>query len=200
MQKMHPDELHHLTGPFGKLYKSCKKYYPKLEEWSNEVCFQKKYHGGTFTGGDCKRLLECIDELEWKMMEYHDEENDSVIGLRFVAAFRALEAVRKSCFGKVLQEGWENALKNLKEEITDLKDDEDCEMSCTLKFHVLFFHAWQWCKKEGRGLGTVSTQAGEAMHSRFEKFMKRYSDPLQAVSQWNSRVLWPQPDEEGDQE
>ena len=39
--KMPPDELHHLTGPFGKLYKSCKKYNPKIEEWSTEVCFQK---------------------------------------------------------------------------------------------------------------------------------------------------------------
>ena len=122
------DELHHLTGPFGKLYNSCKIYYPKIEEWSNEVCFQKKYHGGTFTGGDCKRLLERIDELERKMMEDCDEENDSVIGLRY-EIFRALEAVKKACFGKVLQPGWEDALKKLKEEITDLKDDQDCKMS-----------------------------------------------------------------------
>ena len=68
-------------------------------------------------------------QLERKMMEDHDEENDSVIGLRFVSAFRALEAVRKACFGKVLQPGWEDALKKLKEEITDLKDDQDCKMS-----------------------------------------------------------------------
>ena len=68
------DELHHLTGPFGKLYNSCKIYYPKIEEWSNEVCFQKKYHGGTFTGGDLKKLKEEItdlkDDQDCKMSEY----------------------------------------------------------------------------------------------------------------------------------
>ena len=82
----------------------------------------------------------------------------------------------------------------------NIKDDKDCKMTCTLKFHNLFFHARQWCEKEVRGLGTVSCQAGESMHCRLEKFLARFSDKLLGLIQWNSRVLYSLPDEAGDHE
>ena len=73
----------------------------------------------------------------------------------------------------------------------NIKDDKDCKMTCTLKFHNLFFHAMQWCEKEVRG---------ESMHCRLEKFLARFSDKLLGLIQWNSRVLYSLPDEAGDHE
>ena len=73
----------------------------------------------------------------------------------------------------------------MKTEIKDLKDDEDMEMSCTPKFHILIFHVKQWCQTEieraemnqvaPRGLGKVSAQTSESMHGKFEKYLARYS-------------------------
>ena len=189
------DELHHLTGPFGKLFKSLKKHYDKIEEWADELCEMKKYQGGTFVGNDCKKLLSNIDELQRRL-----EEDQNVHGLPFIDAFRALESVRKACFGKDLQEGWREKLDDLKAIVTGLSDDKDIQMSCTLKFHILFFHVKCWCEKEQQGLGVVSTQTGESMHCRFDKFSKRFGkDYLRAVVQWNGKVLWALPDDEGDQ-
>ena len=65
-------------------------------------------------------------------------ENFKVI--QFVSAFRALNEVRKAVFSTGLKDNWEETLDNLKHEIKDLKDDEDMEMSCTPKFHILIFH------------------------------------------------------------
>ena len=80
--EMPPDELHHLTGPFGKLYHCNRIVYPKIDEWSDELCEMKKYHSGTFVGNDCVKLLENIDELD-RMMR----ADNCVEGLLFIPAF-----------------------------------------------------------------------------------------------------------------
>ena len=94
-------------------------------------------------------------------------------------------------FGQHLEEGWEDKLDHLKETVTDLIDEEDCvKMSCTLKFHVLFCEVRLWCRQEKRGLGQVSTQTGESMHCRLEKFLERFKGrELEGIIQWNSSCL-----------
>ena len=173
---MPPDELHHLTGPFDKLYKCVLTIYPKISDWADKFCDMKKYHGGTFIGGDCKKLLGNIDELARMMIDDQCAE-----ALRFIGAFRALEAVRTACFGKDLKPDWKETLEKLKNKVKDLVDDEDIPMTCTLKFYILFFHVKKWCEMEKRGLGNVSTQAGESMHGRFERYLvTKNNDPLLA--------------------
>ena len=171
---------------------------------------QKAYHGGTFIGNDAEKLLENVGVLENMARE---KENFTVC--RFVSAFRALDKVRKAIFGTELKDNWEKTLEDLKEEIKDLKDDEDMEMSCTPKFHILIFHVKQWCEMEikmnpeaPRGLGKVSTQTSESMHCRFAKhlalFNPNWSDTTRlldtlfnATTSWAGKALWPQ--EDGDQ-
>ena len=183
--KMPPDELHHLTGPFGKLYHCNRIVYPKIDQWSDELCDMKKYQGGTFVGNDCVKLLQNIDELDNMMRADH-----CVLGLLFIPAYRALNAVRKAIFGQHLEDGWEEKLDQLKETVTDLIDEDDVKMSCTLKFHVLFCEVRLWCQREKRGLGQVSTQTGESMHCRLENFLERFKGrELEGIIQWNSSCL-----------
>ena len=61
---MPPDVLHHFIDPFDKLHKSLLIHCSPLEQWSHKFCTRKRYHEGTFTGGDCKRLLENNNDLE----------------------------------------------------------------------------------------------------------------------------------------
>ena len=115
-------------------------------------------------------------------------------------AFKALDAVQKACFRKDLLKGWIKKLQCFKETVKDLRDDEDIQSSCTLKFHLVFSQIKFWCETEGQILGTVSAQTGEAMHGTFERYLDRKNnDLLLAVRTHNSEALWPQPDDAGDQ-
>ena len=142
-------------------------------------------------------------------------ETENFIVCRFVAAFRALNKVTKAIFSTELAINWEKTLEDLKLEIEDLIDDEGMQMSCTPKFHILIFHVKEWCEKEiemnphaPRGLGKVSTQSSESMHSRFAKHLdnfnpnwsdiKGHSEKLfNATKSWAGKHLYPQ--EDGDQ-
>ena len=61
---LNSDVLHHCISPFDKLYNSLLIHYSPLEQWSHKFCKSKRYHGGTFTRGDCKRLLENNNDIE----------------------------------------------------------------------------------------------------------------------------------------
>ena len=82
------------------------------------------------------------------VLENKAREKENFTVCHFVNGFRALNEVRKSIFSTELKDNWDETLENLKTEIKDLKDDEDMEMSCTPKFHILIFHVKQWCQME----------------------------------------------------
>ena len=136
--------------------------------------------------------------------------------LRFVSAFRALNKVRKSCFSTKLREDWSDALDEFKVEVTDLVKDKNIpSMTCTLKIHVILGHVREYCEDEiavrpdePRGLGYVSTQALESMHSSFDKHLETFNpswnnpdklkdDLARAASTSSAKNLWPSDD--GDQ-
>ena len=114
--------------------------------------------------------------------------------------FKALDVVGKACFRKNLLEGWIEKLQCFKETVKDLRDDEDIQRSCTLKFHLVFSQIKFWCETEGQILGTVSAQTGEAMHGTFERCLDRKNNDLfLAVGTHNSEAFWPQTDDSADQ-
>ena len=209
--RMPMDELHLMTGCTDKLYISAKKFFSYIEIWVREVlASQKEYHGGTFIGNDAEKLLANAGLLERMAIDRLDFDL-----LRWVEAFRALNQVKKAIFSTVLKEDWESTLEHLKFVIQGLKDDEDIKMSCTPKFHIVIFHVKQWCEREiamnpdaPRGLGKVSAQTSESMHSRFAKHLERFKPNwtdtnrslvtlFNATTSWNGKALWPQ--EDGDQ-
>ena len=98
-----------------------------MDRWPKQCgCQSQGYHGGVFTGGDSTLMLEQVGVLENMAI---DEHNFTV--LRFVAAFRALDKVRKACFATYLRADWSKALDEFKSAMTDLIKDTEMGLNCT---------------------------------------------------------------------
>ena len=83
------DKLHLVTGVFQKMYKVCKLLFPSIDNWASHTgCKYQGYHGGVFTGGDVKKMLENTGIL-YNMAQ---EQNNFPV-LQFLEAFRALNVV-----------------------------------------------------------------------------------------------------------
>ena len=206
------DELHLLQGNFMSLFNACKEVFISIVNWARKCnCKSQGYHGGVFTGGDVKKLLENVDIL------YNMARDEvSFVALRFVEAFRALNAVRIACFSTKLRENWSEALDHYQYVVTDLIQDPDIKLNCTTKIHVLFWHVREECEDQveknpddPNGLGRDSTQTGESAHNAFGDYLERFSpcwnnveilnDQLfRATTSWSSKCLWPKRDEAGD--
>ena len=152
--------------------------FPCIDNWASQTdCKSQGYHGGVFTGGDVKKMLENTGIL-YNMAE----EQTNFHCLRFVEAFRALNAVRKACFSTKLMPNWSSALADFKRVITALIEDyHDIGMTCTLKIHAVIWHVREHCQdqillnpEEPKGLGFCSTQTGESMHKAFETFFDTF--------------------------
>jgi hypothetical protein len=206
------DELHLVTGIFKTIYYACKVFFPTMDRWPKKCgCQSQGYHGGVFTGGDSTLMLEQVGLLD-NMAQ--GELNLTV--LRFVAAFRALDKVRKACFATYLRADWSEALDEFKSAMTDLITDKEMGVNCTTKIHVVFWHVRQECEdqvklnpKNPRGLGRVSSQTGESMHKAFLRYLLKYSphwnnvdllndELFRATTSWASKCLWAKLDPDGD--
>ena len=109
-------------------------------------------------------------------------EESNFAAMRFIAVFRALDWVRKSCFSTVLRDDWSQALDEFTRAVTDLIKDYEMDVTCTIKCHIIIFHVREHLEDEialrpeaPRGLGCVSTQTPESMHHYFEKFLERFN-------------------------
>ena len=137
--------------------------FPNDESWPKKCgCHSTGFHGEVFTGGDSTLMLEQVGLLE-NMAQ--GELNLTV--LRFVAAFRALDKVRKACFATKLRADWSEALDEFKSAMTDLITDKKMGVNCTTKIHVVFWHVREHCEEQmqlnpenPQGLGRVSSQTG----------------------------------------
>jgi len=59
-----PPALHIKLGIVNKLYSELLKLFPRLDEWPQSLYITKeKYHGHTFEGNECNRLLKNLDML-----------------------------------------------------------------------------------------------------------------------------------------
>ena len=136
-------------------------------------------------------------------------EESNMTAMRFVSAFRALDWVRKACFSTKLKSDWSEALDEFQRQITDLVNDFEMDVSCTIKFHVIIIHVREHCEDElevrpeaPRGLGRVSKQTPESMHHKFDKYVERFNphwncpellrhELERAGSSWAAKCMWP---------
>ena len=80
--------------------------------------------------------------------------------------------------------------------VTELIQDEDISLTCTIKIHAMFFHVREHCQdqillnpEEPNGLGRVSTQTGESMHKAFEIYFERFNPCWNNVEILNDQLF-----------
>ena len=102
-----PPALHIKLGIVNKLYAELYRVLPQLDEWPEALYIQKEqYHGQTFEGNECNKLLKNLDML-LRMLPEH---------LRtFHACFVALKDAMDACFSFNLDPSYENKLARFEE-------------------------------------------------------------------------------------
>ena len=87
-----PPELHLLIGPVNKMYSELEAFWPACEEWL-DLCNVKKedYHGGTFAGNACRKLLKNVARLE--ALNIPEKYK------KFVTTFNSFNNVVSACYG-----------------------------------------------------------------------------------------------------
>ena len=148
---------------------------------------QRAYHGGEFTGNDCRDLLKkkSLDELARRI------PRDLI---KFLRAFHTFGGVVESCFSQTLQPGYQDKISLFQKEYLSLG------VSVIPKAHIVFLHIKDFIEsRDGPrvGLGVYSEQAFEALHRDFLKVWQRFQvshlNPnfgtklLKAVQFYNSR-------------
>ena len=78
------------------------------------------------------------------------------LAFEFLRTFRALNAVKVSCFSKKLHKNYVETIDEFKNCILYL--EKIIGLSITPKFHQIMYHIKPWCKKHNIGLGIVSEQ------------------------------------------
>ena len=95
-------------------------------------------------GNAAKKVLEKLDDLESKVPDHLQI---------FVVALRAFDAVRKACFGQVLDPSYLMAIENFRIAYLALG------IKITPKVHIVLEHVGEFCERHGQGLGFFSEQA-----------------------------------------
>ena len=161
------------------------KVWPDCQRWAAALSVTREaYHGGSFTGNSCRKLLKSVDVLQKLCPESCRN---------FVLAFRALNDVVDASFSKELHPDYLEKIDTFK------KTFELLGINITPKIHAIFFHIKDFCDRHGKGLGCWSEQAFESVHSDFRHSWMKYKVPeqhekfseqlLRAVMEYNSRHL-----------
>ena len=137
-----------------------KKIWNDVDQWpAYHHIKEVGYHGGGFTGGDCRKLLKNVDSLEQVFCP--------IPIIPYVKVLRLLNDVVNCCFSKELCPLYEMKISKFSQAFMELG------ISTTPKIHILIYHVPQFCKSKGEALGIYSEQASESVHSIFEKFWQR---------------------------
>lgn len=185
MDILPPPELHLLLGVVNFLYFNLEKIWPDAIQWPKCLQLEKEaFHGGSFAGNACRKLLRNVDKLA--NIVPHEHNN-------FVSAFRAFNDVVSCCFGKSLERDYKQKIRTFQTSFLRLG------LRVTPKIHCVFFHVIEFCDSKECGLGVWSEQAFESVHADFAKHWERYKVPsshekfgdrlLRAVQEYNSNHI-----------
>ena len=142
-----PPELHLMQGIVKHLFDNMSKENAILAQlWLQKIHVKAtNYHGGSFVGNDCLKMLRNADILQ-KLAEEH--ESPSM--MKYVQIIRSFYCVVKSCFGMVLDSNYGNSINDFKDFYRDLG------ISVTPKVHILVMHVPEFISKHDRPLGWYS--------------------------------------------
>ena len=131
--------------------------------------FAKNYHGDSFEGNACRKLITCADNLN----NAEIYEKFGYLGIHpYIVAFKTMNKIVECSFtfGKV-GENLQQFLHELKGALQRIEN-----VSTTLKIHVLLNHVTDCLKfiDHNNGLGFWSEQSGESVHREFLKIWDKY--------------------------
>jgi len=162
-----PSELHIMLGIVNHIYKAMK------ERWDTEVdgwvkvslSRRSNYHGGSFEGGQCKKLLEHLNFFEDNLGNPRVPEM-----MPFLQVLKLFNSIRKACFSSEKADPfYKDFIEKFKKAFVELNLDTDT--SILPKVHDLFFHVSEFVEKyPDIPIGQVCEQTSESLHSRFDKF------------------------------
>jgi len=188
-----PSCLHDWLGIGNQFVKELGELCPEVvEAWVKHAKVSAEgYWQGTFLGNALRDLFEDISFLE-------DDHGNARIGWMtpYIAAMKSFNAVREACFGLELHDDYSQRIRKFQADYLVL---EDFGVSTIVKAHDIFYHVIDWIDKYQLPLGLVSEQAGESIHSRFDKFIqnKQVANPdsenfglnlLKIIIAWNSQA------------
>lgn len=155
-----PPVLHIKLGIVNKLYTELLKLFPNLDDWPKSLYIMKEnYHGQTFEGNECNRLLTNLDMLSNmipdNLMPFHQ---------CFVAFRDAMEA----CFHSTLDETYQQKITHFAAYYRALN------ISTTSKVHIMIRHVPEFIREHGKPLGQFSEQVVESCHAKFDKLFNSY--------------------------
>ena len=176
-----PPKLHLLTGPVNTIFKAMEKEWPDVANWTRACRVEKdEYHGGTFNGNSCRKLLRSSDLLR---------SICPPMCLKYADVFKAFNCVVESCYGDEVSPDFENHIQEFRHTF------EGLDISVTPKIHCVLHHVPQFCQRYSCGLGKHSEQASESVHAHFKSFWAKYKVPkshpeyaarlLRAVKEFN---------------
>ena len=155
-----PPALHIKLGVVNKLYDELHKLFPGLDNWPTGLYITREdYHGHTFEGNECNKLLDNLDNLleiiPQNLIAYYD---------CFVAFREAMHA----CLGFTLDPLYREKVDKFKEKYKTLN------ISVTSKVHIMFRHVPEFMDQHKKALGEFSEQVVESSHSKFDRFLDSY--------------------------
>lgn len=188
LEKCYVPELHLLQGFVNHLF--WKGLVPlvgreKALIWPLKLkLISNNYHGETFEGNACRKLLKEADALSDKKIY---ETVGPLALVPYICAFKAMDKMVHSCFSTERR----GSADELTKVITELqKAILSTKVSVTLKLHVIFEHVEQTLKllRNFEGLGKWSEQAGESVHREFLNFWEKYKINLINDSSYSGRL------------
>ena len=141
------------------------------------------YHGETFEGNPCRKMLKNADLL----LDPEILQGTSPLDImKYVSALKGMNKVVENCFStrKVSTETEKHLI-----ELRALFEGTD--LSETLKVHVILEHVKDCLAtlKDGRGLGIWSEQSGESIHREFLEYWSRYKINLLSDPKYGDRLI-----------
>ena len=128
-------------------------------------CIRESYHGKTFEGNECGKLMTKIDSDEGLYLANIPEFE------HHIQSIKEFNTLRKKAFGAQLKPGWKISLEKF-----DISYRKIPNITKPLKVHIILAHLSEFIEQygENKGLGLFSEQTGEAVHQNFDIFFAKY--------------------------
>ena len=180
-----PPELHLMLGVTDKLKKSLEKTVFETEDegkafidtFLDEENISKKGYmdSRSLEGNQTRRFLKSTEKLR----DAYEQVGKLARAEPIIRLLELFSELVSKCFGPKLVSGYEDAVKEFSSAYLKLNQQEPGTFAVTPKIHIVMFHVVQYLQllnaetQEDRGLGYVSEQAFEAVHSDMRKRWER---------------------------